>query len=168
MNVLSPDFHQGLIRIVHSIVMKRVAIVVTVGLLVWGLRAYGRPAAPRVVHVPDLPAAGTPEARGRIVYEQYGCRMCHGNDGKGGFANPNALSDGKIRGVTTVAEEFTATEIRHVIELGQPRIARADEKGPLPPYRMPGWAGQITDRQVDDLVKYLMSLEPKSADKKWR
>ena len=168
MNVLSPDFHDPVILTIESSHMRRGAIVVAVVLLAWGLRAYGRGPAPQVVHVPDAPAASTPEARGRAVYETYGCRLCHGADGKGGFANPNALSDGKVRGVTTVAEEFTAAEIRQVIAAGQPRIARADEKGPVPPFRMPGWAGQMTDQQINDLTKYLMSLQPKSADKSWR
>jgi mono/diheme cytochrome c family protein len=33
---------------------------------------------------------------------------------------------------------------------------------------MPGWAGQMTDAEVADLVEYLFSLYPKSAGDKWR
>jgi mono/diheme cytochrome c family protein len=33
---------------------------------------------------------------------------------------------------------------------------------------MPGWRGQMTTRELDDLVLYLMGLNPKSSDAKWR
>jgi mono/diheme cytochrome c family protein len=51
---------------------------------------------------------------------------------------------------------------------GVATIGRGDPNGPIPPYRMPGWAGQMTDQEADDLVRYLFSLLPKSGGEKWR
>jgi mono/diheme cytochrome c family protein len=102
------------------------------------------------------------------VYAQYGCGACHGADGKGGFPNPNAETDGKVPAVIYVAEGFTRAELRRKILDGFPTIGKADPKGPRPPYRMPGWAGQMTDQDAGDLVEYLMSLYPKSEAQQWR
>jgi mono/diheme cytochrome c family protein len=33
---------------------------------------------------------------------------------------------------------------------------------------MPGWQDRMTGQEADDLVAYLMGLEPKSAGEKWR
>jgi mono/diheme cytochrome c family protein len=33
---------------------------------------------------------------------------------------------------------------------------------------MPGWAGQMSDADVADLVEYLWSLYPKTEKSKWR
>ena len=131
-------------------------------------RAYGRlpePAAIRVVK-PSVP--DTAAARGRMVYERYGCRMCHGDAGKGGFANPNAETDGKVPNITLVKEGYTPAEIANLIRKGNPKIGLADPKGPTPPYRMPSWGDRMSTQDVNDLVQYLLSLYPKSAEKSWR
>lgn len=131
-------------------------------------RAYGRLPAPQSVRVDKPPAPDTAVARGRVVYERYGCRMCHGNDGKGGFANPNAETDGKVPAVIYVKEGYTPAEIAKLIRTGNPRIGLADPKGHTPPYRMPSWDDRMSARELDDLVQYLLSLYPASAEKKWR
>ena len=41
----------------------------------------------------EEPRADTAIERGRVVYARYGCAMCHGADGKGGFKNPNSETD---------------------------------------------------------------------------
>jgi hypothetical protein len=33
---------------------------------------------------------------------------------------------------------------------------------------MPGWSGDMTRADLDDLVRYLISLYPKDAGTKWR
>lgn len=110
----------------------------------------------------------TPAQRGRAVYERYGCALCHGADGTGGFLNPNAETAGKVPAVIYVAEGYTKAELQRKILDGVPSVGRADPKGPRPPFRMPGWRGQMTPQELDDLVLYLMGLAPKSSDAKWR
>ena len=131
-------------------------------------RAYGRPPAPEVVRIIKQSVPDTAAARGRVVYERYGCRMCHGDDGKGGFSNPNAETDNQVPGVTFVKEGYTTQELRRKILDGVRTIGKAAPTGATPPYRMPGWAGQMTDAEVADLAQYLLSLYPKSANDKWR
>lgn len=146
--------------------------VVAMAALVLGVVVIGgafEPPDPQVIRAdPVRPTEDTPAARGKLLYERYGCQMCHGADAKGGFANPNAETDGKVPGVIYVKEGYTSAEVAEVIWNGKPRIARADPKGPDPPYRMPGWHDRMTRREVDDLVQYLMSLYPKTATEKWR
>lgn len=124
---------------------------------------------PRAIRAASArPTPSTAVARGRDVYERFGCIPCHGADGKGGFANPNAETDGKVPGVVFVAEGYTDRELRLRLLDGTPTVGRSDPKGPRPPYRMPGWRGHITDTEVDDLIQYLKSLLPKTGEDKWR
>lgn len=127
-----------------------------------------RPSAPRVVRVASDERAATAAGRGARVYTRYGCAACHGADGKGGFSNPNAETDGKVPAVIFVAEGYTRGELRRKILDGFATVGKADPKGLRPPYRMPGWAGQMTDQEVGDLTEYLMSLFPQSAAQTWR
>ena len=149
--------------------MKRVAALVAVVVSVVTIRAQLRPPDPRTIRVDAVPLAeNTAAARGKLLYERYGCAMCHGADGKGGFANPNAESDGKVPAVIYVKEGYTPAEVAEVIRTGKPQIGRGDPKGPVPPFRMPGWHDRMSRPEVDDLVQYLMSLYPKEAAEKWR
>jgi mono/diheme cytochrome c family protein len=144
-------------------------LILVLAALALGARLYTRPAAPQVIRAASpaaVPATG-PE-RGRLVYLRYGCAMCHGDQGKGGFANPNAETEGKVPGVIYVAEGYTRDELRRLIRAGTPHIGKKDPNGPTPPYRMPGWGDRMTEAEVGSLVEYLFSLYPKSAEEKWR
>jgi mono/diheme cytochrome c family protein len=147
--------------------MKRVLLVVGLVVAGYGLRLEMRSPAPQPMRTPAVAGASAIE-RGRAVYAQYGCATCHGTDGKGGFPNPNSETDGKMPGLTFVAEGYTRPELRKKILDGLATIGKKDQKGPRPPFRMPGWAGQMTDAEVADLVEYLWSLYPKSETQKWR
>lgn len=147
--------------------MKRVLLVVGLVVAGYGLRLEMRSPAPQSLRTPAVTGASAIE-RGRVVYAQYGCSVCHGNDGKGGFANANAETDGMVPGVTFVAEGYTRPELRRKILDGLATIGKKDQAGPRPPFRMPGWAGQMTDADVADLVEYLWSLYPQSETQKWR
>lgn len=131
-------------------------------------RALSGVPAPRAIRLASAEAPVAADARGRLVYERYGCAMCHGTDGKGGFPNPNAETDGKVPGVIYVAEGYTRAELRRKILDGVVTIGRADPNGPPPPFRMPGWKGQMTTPDIDDLVEYLFAVYPKSAAETWR
>jgi mono/diheme cytochrome c family protein len=147
--------------------MKHVVVAAVLLLAGYGLRLELRAPAPVPVRAPFV-AGATAIERGRAVYLRYGCSICHGQDGKGGFANPNAETDGKVPGITFVAEGYTRPELRKKILDGLATIGKKDAKGPRPPFRMPGWAGQMSDADVADLVEYLWSLYPKSEGSKWR
>ncbi|MBI1875018.1 MAG: cytochrome c [Acidobacteria bacterium] len=149
--------------------MKRALVVVLlvagVGVVVARIQT---PPLPNGVRLTAGDAPSNAVERGRLVYRRYGCATCHGVDGKGGFPNQNAETDGKVPAVIYVAEGYTDRELRQRLLDGTPTVGKADAKGPRPPYRMPGWRAQMTDREVDDLVQYLKSLYPKSAGEKWR
>ena len=147
--------------------MRRVVLVVALVAVGYGLRLEMRSPAPQPVRTPEVVGASVIE-RGHAVYARYGCSICHGPDGKGGFSNPNAETDGKVPGITYVAEGYTRGELRRKILDGLATIGKKDPKGPRPPFRMPGWAGQMSDADVADLVEYLWSLYPKSEKSKWR
>ncbi len=133
------------------------------------LRAQLRPPDPQIIRIESTrPAEDTAMARGKFLYDRYGCVMCHGADGKGGFANLNAETDGKVPAVIFVKEGYTKAEVADLIRNGKTRIWRADPKGPVPPYRMPGWHDRLSDQDIADLTEYLMSLYPKTAEEKWR
>jgi len=142
-------------------------MVAALAVVVYGVRLETQPPPPHVVRAADE-TSGTAVVRGRAVYGRYGCTACHGADGKGGFANANAETEGKVPGVIYVAEGFTRPELRKKILDGFAAVGKKDPNGPRPPFRMPGWAGQMTDREVADLVEYLWSLYPKSETQKWR
>jgi mono/diheme cytochrome c family protein len=149
--------------------MGRVLLLVALVTATVGAHLALRPPAPQALR-PAIapPAQDTAVTRGRTVYARYGCASCHGADGTGGFANANAETEGKVPGVTFVAEGFTRGELRRKVLEGFPTVGKKDPKGPRPPFRMPGWAGQMTDADVADLVEYLWSLYPKSETQKWR
>lgn len=145
----------------------------------WGLAALAVlviGAAIRVQTGPGTPTAvrqaarepAAPRDRGRDVYRRYGCAMCHGIDGKGGHPNPNAETDGKVPGVIYVAEGYTKAELRQRLLDGMRTIGRADPTQPAPPFRMPGWRDVMSNRELDDLIEYLWSFYPQSAEQKWR
>jgi mono/diheme cytochrome c family protein len=149
--------------------MKRVIAIAFVTIAAtFAVRAATRPAAPRIVRVDEPRADASAAARGRQVYLRYGCSACHGLDGKGGFANANAETEGKVPGVTYVAEGFTRRELRKKILDGFAPVGKKDPNGPRPPFRMPGWAGQMADAELSDLVEYLWGLYPKTETDKWR
>ena len=162
-----PDFHRYSVPGLHIDGVGRALVLAALVLTGVGVRFATRPPAPQSIVVPPANEGATPSARGRAVYTRYGCSACHGVDGKGGFPNPNSESDGKVPGVVFVAESYTRGELRQEILRGVATIGRADPNGQRPPYRMPGWAGQMTDQDAGDLVEYLFSIYPKSEAQKW-
>lgn len=143
-----------------------ITLLVLLGAAAW---ARTRTPLPRTVRAaPGDAGRETAPDRGRLVYERYGCALCHGADGKGGFANLNSETEGKVPGVLYVAEGFTPAELKSKLLDGLATIGKTDPKGPRPPFRMPGWRGQMTPQELDDLAQYLIGLYPKSAEQKWR
>jgi mono/diheme cytochrome c family protein len=134
------------------------------GAIVVAVAAYLQLRAPAPVAVRQTVVPATdPVDHGRLLYRTYGCGMCHGAAGKGGFVNPNAESEGKVPALVMVKEGYLERELVQKILDGAPRIGKADPKGPVPPYRMPGWRDRMTRGEATDLAKYLESLYPKKA-----
>lgn len=149
--------------------MKRAfGLIAAVAIAALAVHYQARPPAPTVVREKIEPPAADAVARGRLVYQTYGCAMCHGTDAKGGFANLNSESEGKVPGLVMVKEGYLEREVVQKILDGTPRIGKADAKGPTPPFRMPGWRDRMTRGEASDLTKYLFSLYPKNAGDKWR
>ena len=149
--------------------MKKFAAVLVFVAGVVVVRAQLLPPEPQAVPAVAVePEKDTPEARGKLLYDRYGCAMCHGDDGTGGFDNPNAESEGKVPGVHRVAEGYTEEELIKLVTTGTAFIGRADGTGPVPPYRMPGWSDRLTEDQIRDIVAYLISLFPESERDSWR
>jgi mono/diheme cytochrome c family protein len=149
--------------------MNRLLFLLSLAAIGVGVHYEMRAVAPAVVRVHEEAAATDAVARGKAAYQKYGCALCHGADGKGGFANANSESDGKVPGLTKVKEGYLERELVQKILDGAPHIGKADAKGPTPPYRMPGWKDRMTRAEATDLAKYLVSLYPKDAVKdSWR
>lgn len=127
-----------------------------------------RPPLPASHRAPAAAPTATPEERGRSVYREYGCALCHGEQAEGGFSNPNAETAGKVPGLLYVAEGYTRPELRQKILDGQAVVGRENPDAAAPPFRMPGWRGRMSDQDANDLVAYLFSLYPELKEEKWR
>lgn len=124
-----------------------------------GLNREGIPPEYRVRRAPEQePTFWNPVARGRHVFEKYGCGACHGIDGRGGIRNYNYQYDVMPNLRRSVAT-FTRAELREKISVGVPIVAKRDPKGPNPPLYMPAWGEKISDDEMDSLISYLISIE---------
>lgn len=103
----------------------------------------------------------TPVDRGHAVFKKYGCFQCHGEDGKGGVANPNAKTAELVPSLVYVADGYNKEELIAFIRRGERVIPRMNPKGPEPPHFMPKWEGIVTTNELSDLADFLFSLKPK-------
>lgn len=146
--------------------MHRWGVPVTLVIVVVAVLAYGWRPAPQPVRVAKPRVPDTAVARGRLVYERYGCTLCHGPEGKGGLANANALRNAQVPSIIEVADLYKTAEVVQLIRAGHRTIDRADAAGAVPPYRMPGWGDRMSEQEIKDVAEYVMSLFPKNAKKK--
>jgi mono/diheme cytochrome c family protein len=103
----------------------------------------------------------TPVDRGHAVFKKFGCFQCHGQDAKGGVANPNAKTAEQVPSLIYVADGYTRAELIAFISRGERNIPRLNPAGPEPPHFMPKWGPVIKNSELDDLATYLLSLKPK-------
>ena len=115
------------------------------------------------------PSSDDPAARGAGVYEREGCRLCHGDAGKGGVENANSETAGKINGLTLVKEGYSKEDLIEKVRQGQQDVGKENKDGPTPPLRMPAYGKWLSERDVSDLAAYLFGLYPKDkvADDDW-
>jgi cytochrome c1 len=74
--------------------------------------------------------------------------------------NPNANPAELVPDLIHVARGYTNEELKDRILKGQREIPILDPNRPPPPLYMPSWRGRISDAEVDDLVAYLVRLNP--------
>ncbi len=113
---------------------------------------------------PLTPEESVVEA-GRNTFVRFGCVGCHGIEGKGGVPNPNSQS-GEVPSLIHVADDYTKPEVAEIIRRGKmPPIA--DQKKPSPPLYMPAWRNLISNEEINRVVEYLWSLQPKEKEAAW-
>ena len=108
------------------------------------------------VQVQDHEAA----KRGKLVFENYGCFVCHGNEGSGGVKNRNSATGGAVPALTYTSRAFRDADLKERITRGGTPVKKADPRASTPPLSMPFFKGLIADAELNDLVAYLRSLTP--------
>lgn len=140
---------------------------------------------------PDVRMVPGAAERGRRTWRQAGCAGCHGREGRGGIANPNAQG-GAVPPLQKYAGTLVATrkaadrlialvdeahrtgseiagidadwlkpfrDVRRLILEGRTPAAE-DPTRPPPPLRMPAWGEQFSRGEADDVIAYVVSLQP--------
>ncbi len=118
----------------------------TLRIAAFGIAAFG------IVLPKGLAAEQGEPQRGKVLY-QYGCQVCHGNEGRGdGPAaknfdpSPQDLTDARY------VQGLSDDHLFRVIKLGG---------GPFGKPNMPAWGGLLKDEEIRDLVAYLRTLVTK-------
>lgn len=108
------------------------------------------------------PKEDSPIHRGRSLYRQAHCGVCHGPGGEGGVKNPNADNGGSIPGFIDLAQvlgwEDFRDRLKEEIKKGA-QTGKMDKAKPGPPLNMPPWKNEFSDSQLEDLLRYLYSLK---------
>ena len=104
----------------------------------------------------------TPAERGRRLAEANGCFGCHGPEGLRGAGNPGR-EEGQVPNFEGTLMMYAESEqdVREWIRDGAPRAKREDpawraerSKGVM---RMPGFGRRLSDREIEDLVAFVMT-----------
>jgi uncharacterized repeat protein (TIGR01451 family) len=90
------------------------------------------------------------------------CQMCHGNQGKGGVANPGS-TDGTVPALNPTDTMFNPkdrTTFALSLDLFTEHGSTAD--GPSPTIAMPAYGDNklLTPQQIADVIAYILSLNP--------
>ncbi len=101
---------------------------------------------------------------GKKLYEKFSCLACHGTDGVRSAANFNAQTNEQVPPVAFVAASFTKEQLKKKILKGVSQSEKLNSDGPTPPLSMPAYEGLINSSEMEDIIAYLYSLQPK--DKK--
>lgn len=95
--------------------------------------------------------AGLPA--GRLIFARN-CVGCHGPEGRGGHPNPGAHGN-VIPALPALLATYTAAELRSKVAKGE--ITETHDGKPAM-VNMPGWNGILSERELDDLTSYLLSI----------
>jgi mono/diheme cytochrome c family protein len=111
----------------------------------------------RTAEAAALPAA----ERGQFIFNKAGCVACHGQFGGGGYPNNN-VAGGLIPALTKVSEGYSKAELHAKIKDGSIPLPDDTHK-PKAMIVMPKWGEQLKSDEIDAVVAYLFSLNPKPA-----
>lgn len=104
----------------------------------------------------------SPAARGRRLYREAQCGVCHGVNGEGGVKNPNADTGGMVPALQDLGAVLSWDQFQlrmgEVITKGA-QTGKADPHQPAPPLDMPSWGHALSEQELDDLLHYLFSLK---------
>lgn len=101
---------------------------------------------------------GSPVAKGRAVYEKFGCAACHGPDARGGIRDFNYQYD-VTPNLRRVVGTYSRETLKEKISEGVPFVAKHNPNGPQPPLYMPAWKSKIKGDDLENLVTYLQSIK---------
>lgn len=118
--------------------------------------SYVVPATPE----PPAPTYASSIEAGHAVFKKYGCAACHGIDGRGGRRNWNSATIQEEPPLINVRHGYTKDELVAFIKRGSQPLAKLDPHGAVPPLYMPAWGERISERELNDLADYLLSLAP--------
>ncbi|TBR25533.1 c-type cytochrome [bacterium] len=104
-----------------------------------------------------------PAKRGAEIYRRAGCVTCHGEGGKGGYTNLNAIG-GKVPAVEKAREGFSREELVKRISDGVAHPVKADPAGPEPLLKMPPWKEALKADEIEAVADYVLSLAPASKE----
>jgi len=104
-----------------------------------------------------------PRERGRMVAERLACWSCHGENLEGGVKNANASPDGMVPALTTAYIDFEKDDLVGIILDGS-KPQKLDPQKPDPPFACPAWRNALSESEIQDLLAYLESLVPESAN----
>jgi len=111
---------------------------------------------------PGPAATMTGDAKAGAQLFAMNCMPCHGDQGKGGVVNPGS-DDGTVPPLNpidpTIANKDTKT-FAYNIDLFLQHGSTPDGKNPA--IRMPAWGDDkmLSQKQIADLIAYVMSLNP--------
>lgn len=105
----------------------------------------------------------TPAIRGQQLAVRLGCFACHGPEGAGGVADPTSPGGEVPSWSYATAKLFISCnkDIRDWILYGEPRreAERREKAGTQPPFiPMPAYEGELSPRELDDLVAYFLAV----------
>ena len=107
---------------------------------------------------PPAPTYASSVEAGRAVFETIGCVACHGQGGRGGRRNCNAVYGEEAPSLVYVKAYYDRESMKELIRNGRQPVPRINPSRPTPPLYMPAWKDRLTEEQLDHLVDYLFSL----------
>ncbi len=135
----------------------------------------------------------SPVERGKKSYLRVGCALCHGLGGRGGVRNPNAKG-GEVPALSKLADTIVndktqADRLVTLLQQGAPldehepwlgeffKIKKSIREGktslkenpnePAPPLTMPKWGQKLSDKQIEELIAYVITLFPEDKWESW-
>lgn len=106
-----------------------------------------------------------PRQNGELVFKRLACWSCHGEEGKGGVRNSNAVPDGMVPPLKGATARLGVEKARRIVLEGS-SPEKLDSSGEEPPFDCPSWKEALSAEEADNLMVYLETLSPKKS--KWR